>query len=214
MNGCKVPGCVNGRWARGFCGSHLYQWKKGKLDIEPDARRVALPYAGAVCSAPECTAAAAENGMCAKHAQRVRRYGDPSHLTPEDERRANNRAAQLARVDTVKPDTYRKLNGRHEHRTVAENKLGRPLEKGEVVHHEDEDRQNNDPRNLIVFRTQAEHALYHSIKNAARRLAALSNGSGAGRSRKAKNSSSGFAPKQYRKRQDTDGDLHGRECGK
>lgn len=62
---------------------------------------------------------------------------------------------------TYSMNTYEKRNGRHLHRTVAEQKLGRPLRKGEVVHHIDENKRNNDPDNLIVFSSQREHALHH-----------------------------------------------------
>lgn len=64
--------------------------------------------------------------------------------------------------------TYEKTFSRHTHRIVAEQMLGRPLKKGEVVHHEDENKRNNDPSNLIVFASQAEHAAYHQqkLKNA------------------------------------------------
>ena len=44
-----------------------------------------------------------------------------------------------------------------EHRLVMEEKLGRFLLKSEVVHHIDGNSQNNDPSNLIVFQTNAEH---------------------------------------------------------
>lgn len=57
---------------------------------------------------------------------------------------------------------YRKLYGRHEHRTIAEKKIGRPLKVGEVVHHIDLNLLNNDPSNLMVFPSQAEHAKYHA----------------------------------------------------
>lgn len=57
--------------------------------------------------------------------------------------------------------TYRKLNGRHEHRVLAEQKLGRPLATGEIVHHADEDRRNNAPDNLEALASQAEHARLH-----------------------------------------------------
>ena len=56
--------------------------------------------------------------------------------------------------------TYRKRNGEHEHRLVAEQMLGRPLEPGEIVHHIDHDKRNNDPANLQVM-TQAEHMRLH-----------------------------------------------------
>ena len=57
--------------------------------------------------------------------------------------------------------TYRKMLGIHEHRRIAEQMLGRPLRKGEVVHHKDGNKQNNDPRNLLVMPSQAEHARLH-----------------------------------------------------
>lgn len=49
----------------------------------------------------------------------------------------------------------------YEHRLVAEGKLGRLLKKTEVVHHLDENRSNNSPDNLIVFRTNGDHSRFH-----------------------------------------------------
>lgn len=60
--------------------------------------------------------------------------------------------------------SYEKTFGVHTHRVVAEKKLGRPLRKGEVVHHHDEQIRNNHPDNIIVFPSQAEHARWHKIK--------------------------------------------------
>ena len=61
---------------------------------------------------------------------------------------------------------YRKTFGVHTHRIVAAEKLGRPLLKGEVVHHKDENKLNNHPDNLQVFASQAEHARHHKLKEA------------------------------------------------
>lgn len=49
----------------------------------------------------------------------------------------------------------------YEHILVAEQKLGRYLTDDEVVHHIDENRSNNTPDNLVVFKTKADHSRYH-----------------------------------------------------
>ena len=118
------------------------------------------------CIVEGCCKPVKYNGMCGMHAQRVHRYGDPNYVTPEMQRRANNRAAQLARLDSIKPSTYRKRYGRHEHRVVAEQMLGRPLTPGEIVHHIDGDKHNNDPSNLQVM-TQDHHLREHLAPDAA-----------------------------------------------
>jgi hypothetical protein len=58
-------------------------------------------------------------------------------------------------------DFYEKKDGRHTHRVVAEACLGRLLNPGEVVHHEDLNKRNNHPSNLIVFPSQAIHVAHH-----------------------------------------------------
>jgi len=59
-------------------------------------------------------------------------------------------------------------NGEHAgkflHKIIAEWKISRKLEKGEVVHHIDGNKLNNDPRNLEVM-THSDHARLHAIKN-------------------------------------------------
>lgn len=66
-----------------------------------------------------------------------------------------------ARLDSGTTHCYRKLYGRHEHRTVMEQILGRPLRPGEVVHHIDGNKRNNSPDNLMLFASQTEHARWH-----------------------------------------------------
>jgi hypothetical protein len=127
---------------------------------ETSVARMVRNYGGAPCSVQGCDRVAEDSFMCGMHAQRVRRYGDPHYKTPEPVRRANNRAAQ-PHLGQLKHDTYPKLFGRHAHRVIAEQMLGRPLRPGEVVHHRDENRQNYSPENLEVLPSQAEHVRRH-----------------------------------------------------
>lgn len=53
------------------------------------------------------------------------------------------------------------------HIVAAERMLGRQLKEGEVVHHKDENKSNNSPDNLIVFRTKSDHTRFHSSNPAA-----------------------------------------------
>lgn len=62
-------------------------------------------------------------------------------------------------------DWYDKQDGRHVHRVVAERILSRSLESAEIVHHEDQNKRNNDPANLIVFPSQAVHARHHKLNH-------------------------------------------------
>ena len=55
------------------------------------------------------------------------------------------------------------INNKHYyvHRKVASEILGRELKETEVVHHIDHNRSNNNPNNLMVFKTTRDHTLFH-----------------------------------------------------
>lgn len=81
---------------------------------------------------------------------------NPTRLTPEVREKVRK-----SKLNTGSGRTYSKYYGRHEHRVVAEIMLGRPLMKGEVVHHKDGNKRNNNPSNLMIFKSQADHARFH-----------------------------------------------------
>lgn len=63
----------------------------------------------------------------------------------------------------------------YEHRLVAEQKLGRRLQKGEVPHHINGNRQDNRPENIQVMQSIAHHLNQHRKSGSNRRLADESN---------------------------------------
>lgn len=91
------------------------------------------------------------------HMKQMNRELNPTRMTEEVKEKC--RQTQLNRGEGR---AYQKCHGRHTHRVVAEQMLGRPLQKGEVVHHIDGNKRNNDPSNLMVFKSQAEHVKYHT----------------------------------------------------
>lgn len=89
------------------------------------------------------------------------------HINPPDHNAKVSRATAAIRADVMRDrgegKSYRKRNGRHEHRVVAEAMLGRPLARGEIVHHRDHQKRNNSPDNLEVLPSQSAHAKLHGF---------------------------------------------------
>lgn len=93
-----------------------------------------------------------------------RNRSDPAAQAARGRLGGQIRGAQLkAAAEARGFRSYAKVPGTdlHEHRVVAEAVLGRKLFKGEVVHHEDLNKRNNHPSNLIVFPNQRIHAAHH-----------------------------------------------------
>lgn len=67
-----------------------------------------------------------------------------------------------ARRGRGKGDGYVKRGGRHEHRVVAEQMIGRPLRPEEIVHHDDEVKRNNAPNNLVIT-DRVTHGRIHNL---------------------------------------------------
>lgn len=82
---------------------------------------------------------------------------NPMRMTPDTRRKLRE-----ARLETGRGLSYTKTYGRHTHRIVAEQMLGRPLEKGEVVHHINGNKRDNRPENLFLFKSQKDHAKWHA----------------------------------------------------
>ena len=101
-----------------------------------------------------------KNHFCSRqcHMKNMNRKLNPTRMTDEVKEKIRN-----SQLGTGEGKTYEKMHGRHTHRVVAERKLGRPLKAGEIVHHIDGNKRNNDPDNLMVM-TQSEHCRLHFTK--------------------------------------------------
>ena len=84
-------------------------------------------------------------------------------LSSEEQRRRCSFRKEDALRYTGSPFNYIKIKGRHMHRVVAEEVLGRPLTSKEIVHHKDGNKWNNQPENLEVM-LQSEHARIHCME--------------------------------------------------
>jgi hypothetical protein len=84
-------------------------------------------------------------------------------LSPDEQRRRCSFRNKDALRYTGSPHNYVKLKGRHIHRIVAEEMLGRSLTSKEVVHHKDGNKWNNAPENLEVM-SQSQHVRIHNME--------------------------------------------------
>ena len=71
---------------------------------------------------------------------------------------ARSRYKRIHRPDHHRSDTCGFVK---EHFLVAEEVLGRELYKGETVHHKDGNTYNNSKENIMVFKTLADHTMFH-----------------------------------------------------
>lgn len=157
---CIAPNCTTTSKRRGLCSKHFRRWFEGRADYDADPPNSRVKYLGQICISEGCNKPAVTLDRCFIHGQRVERRGT-EELVSNEEFRKRCKAAKTRLNMKCKETTYKKYMGRHEHRHVAEKKIGRPLLPGEIVHHVDGNRHNNSPENLQVM-SQSEHMKIHN----------------------------------------------------
>lgn len=112
------------------------------------------------CTIKDCVRPHNAKGLCHVHYDRWKRRGDPLApllLAPDGSGHLDRKGYRVHEKNGIR---FR------EHVTIAEAALGRPLPRGAVVHHADENPSNNARSNLVICPSAKYHKLLHMRINA------------------------------------------------
>ena len=146
---CTIKDCDrNQQTLKGYCLKHYKAWKR----TQPKDKTKK-------CSVCDNLVGNGSRGMCVKHYQQFRRNGDSLAFECRKYEPYGNGKKY-----------YKDEDGQWTHRRVAEKKLGRKLEKGEVVHHINLNKLDNNPSNLIILSNSAHLSLHRQLESIAGQL--------------------------------------------
>lgn len=136
---------------RNFCSRECYYEFKGLTKVNVVCERCGKEFS-------KSPSLVSERNYCSRqcHMKTMNEELNPTRMGLDTRVKLRN-----AHLGCGSGQSYEKTFGRHTHRVVAEQILGRRLKPKEVVHHIDGNKRNNSHENLMIFSCQAEHAKWH-----------------------------------------------------
>lgn len=144
---CTEDGCENLVKARGLCSKHWKRWRKHGDTSFVGYRGRQRKYD--FCTIEGCEKEHFANSYCNMHNRRYYLYGDPLH-----KKITGDKSPAKYKTIVAHGHPNAKADGSIlEHRLIMSQMIGRPLEKGENVHHKNGDGFDNRPENLELWNT-------------------------------------------------------------
>lgn len=152
MKVCKIDGCNDPAKKRGWCLFHYDRWLRKGDPLAGGPRRLP-PNSLGTCHVNGCSNKAISQHVCQKHYAKLKKFGDPLGGYVQDGRSKEwhqNKDGYVFRFDPESPHAGgNKLV--YQHRFVMGEKIGRPLERNESVHHVNGIRSDNRLENLELW---------------------------------------------------------------
>jgi hypothetical protein len=116
---------------------------------------------GTICSVDNCKTPVRGRGLCQYHLQHAIRHGSPTAVPPPARRKRSGRKRKnhdgYVVVYLPEHPNARSSGEVSEHTLVMSAMLGRPIRKGETVHHRNGIRDDNRPENLELWAHMQPH---------------------------------------------------------